>query len=516
MGLYDRDYGIQPTPIKHPVTGRVSLAASSLLRGLMDATGKPFGYDNPPMQMLANVLELPAIANTLEDYAYGSPLTRGSGQATSLRPDARSTLMALAPAAPGAAKAAVAGARKAASELGPVAANMAEQYMIDNGMILAAAPKGKAAAASKQVGGAIRSGTLADAKREGGALTVDQLRDSPAAVAARRQMIREHMNQPVEPWVPPDATSLFDRRLIQDAMQGHPGVEQVPLARLEPTARANLAPAQNLFTPENIELIKLQAERGAKLGGETYYPSTYPIRAKYGETNGPLTFDDFVWANAATSPQAPLPLNIPNATLMLRMKREGIDPTWENAQALAKQLKEKHNVGFFLGPSHVNNWNEHLGGGLLGYDKQQKIASYGQGLRGNFQPYTIDTQETKGLSQGTAYFPYFDKQKGVSEREYGTIENSARKIAQELGIPPAQMQAGRWFGGGELTGLRSPRGDFLNTFEDLIKYNGQMRGWDTSRSAMDQKINQVLQGEEILLPYWRKTPMIEYDRGLFD
>lgn len=372
--------------------------------------------------------------------------------------------------------------------------------------------------ATKSHGTAIRSGTLAKAKKDAeGPLTVDKLKDSSAAVAERRRQIRDFLEQPVEPWVPNDAKSLFDRALIRDAMGGHPGVAQEDIRRLEPTKRTNLLPAENLFSPENVGLIKLQAERGRKLGGETYYPSTYPIRAEYGNTKGPLTFDDFVWANAATSPQAPLPINIPNATLMLYMKRNNIEPTWENAQKLAQQFKEQLGAGYFLGPSHVDNWRTaDTGGGLLGYDSQQKISSYGQGLRGNFRPYTIDTHETKGLSQGTAYFPYFDKQKGVNEREYGTIERSAQRIAGDVGMEPANMQAARWFGGGELTGLKSPRGDFLNTFEDLIKFNADKRGWDTSRPAMQDKIHQILQGEEVLMPYWRKTPLIDYNRSLFE
>lgn len=372
-----------------------------------------------------------------------------------------------------------------------------------------------AAGSTKKVGDALRSGKLADAKKTGDTLTVDKLKDGSKAVAERRKMMDEVLSAPIEPWAANDAKSYFDRSLIQDAMQGHPGVAQVDMPRAQPTKRANLAPAENLFSKENVELIKRQVERGAKLGGETYYPSTYPIRARYEELSGPVKFDDFVWANAATSPQAPLPINIPNATLMLHMKRQGIEPTWENAQALAQDLKKQYGSGFFLGPSHVNNWNTALGPGLLGFDEQQKISSYGQSLLGNFRPYTMDTHETKGLSMGTAYFPYFDKQKGVKETEYGTIEKSAQKIAAELGLTPAVMQANRWFGGGQLTGLRSPRGDFLNTFEDLVKYNAEARGWDTNRAAMQKKIDEVLSGKEILLPYWRRTPTIEYNQALF-
>lgn len=374
-----------------------------------------------------------------------------------------------------------------------------------------------AVGSTKVVGGALRSGKLADAKKaKAGPITLDQLRDSSTAVAERRKLVKEALSRPVEQWVPNDKASYFDRSLIREAMGGHPGVQQAPLERLQPTNRTNLAPAENLFTKDNVELIKAQIDRGRKMGGDTYYPSTYPIRARYEELNGPITFQDFVRANAATSPQAPLPINIPNATVLMYMKKRGIPTTWENVEKFAKDMKQQHGVGFFLGPSHVDNWNMADQGKMTGFDSQQKIASYGTNLEGNFRPYTLDTHETKGLSQGTAYFPYFDKQKGVSEREYGTIERNAQKIAESLGLDPANAQAARWFGGGELTGLRSPRGDYLNTLEDLVKYNAQQRGWDTSRGAMQGKIDQILSGDEILLPYWKRTPTIEYNTSLFE
>lgn len=369
---------------------------------------------------------------------------------------------------------------------------------------------------TKVHGGALRSGKLSDLKASGEKMTLDKLIDGSRAVSDRRNMVREAMAKPVDIWTPNDRSSYFDRSLIKEAMNGHPGVPQTPIERISPTKRTNLAPAENLFSKDNVELIKMQIDRGNKMGGQTYYPSTYPIRARYEELNGPITFKDFVRANAATSPQAALPVNIPSATLLMYMKKRGIPTTWENVDMMAKDIKQRYGSGYFLGPSHVDNFNNAEAGLLTGFEDGQKIASYGTNLEGNFRPYTIDTHETKGMSQGTAYFPYFDKQKGVNSREYGAIENQAQRIAESLGLPPANAQAARWFGGGELTGLRSPRGDYLNTLEDLIKFNAEKRGWDTSRPAMQGKINEVLSGDEFLVPYWRRTPTIEYNTSLFE
>lgn len=483
-----------------------------MARSLMDPQYVPEGDPSQVgrgmlARLMQNTVDVPA--NLLNATAIGRIMRLLAGN-----PDTRPP-SELAPAARGSGPGYEFG--QSLMDVAPAVLGIAPRSVGSAAAVLGGNEIGAVGAGVKRSGAAMRSSKLAEAKAGAeGPLRAKDLMDSSSAVAARRAAMRESLSLPVDPWVPP-TDSYFDRSLIPQAMSGHPGVTQEPIARVAPGPRANLAPANNLFTADNLDLVKMMVDRGKKLGGETYYPSTFPIRARYAESNGPLTFDDFVWANAATSPQAPLPINIPNATLMLHLKRRGIEPTWENAQKLAQDLKAEYGTGYFLGPGHVSNWNEaQKNGKLIGFDSQQKIASYGEGLRGNFTPYAIDTHETKGLSMGTGYFPYFDKQKGVNPAEYSTIEKSASKLADDMGLLPANMQASRWFGGGELTGLKSPRGDYLNTLEDLIRWNAEKRGWDTSRAGMQKKIDEVLQGDEVLLPYWRKGPQIQFNRTLFD
>jgi hypothetical protein len=89
---------------------------------------KPFGYDNPPMRMASELIGLPSISKTLENYAYGTPNTSGSGQATRLNEEAVDAAMSLPFGAGQTIKAGVKGAVKGAKELAPTAGKLAQEF----------------------------------------------------------------------------------------------------------------------------------------------------------------------------------------------------------------------------------------------------------------------------------------------------------------------------------------------------------------------------------------------------
>jgi hypothetical protein len=60
---------------------------------------KPFGYENPPVEMLMNLLGVPAVQQTMERMAYSEPLTTGRGMTTKPRAEAVEAAMAVAPVA---------------------------------------------------------------------------------------------------------------------------------------------------------------------------------------------------------------------------------------------------------------------------------------------------------------------------------------------------------------------------------------------------------------------------------
>lgn len=104
------DY-IGATPQSNPIMG---LLAERLKQAQQFAT-RPFGYQNPPAEMLLNLLGIPAVQQTAERLAYGEPLTTGRGMTTQIRPEVAEAALTVAPVAGllgrGAEKAAMAAGR---------------------------------------------------------------------------------------------------------------------------------------------------------------------------------------------------------------------------------------------------------------------------------------------------------------------------------------------------------------------------------------------------------------------
>jgi hypothetical protein len=120
---------IKPTP-RNYILGLLADAAQRA----NETVSRPAGYDNPPGRMLMSLLGVPAIAQTLDRLSYGEPLTTGRGMTTKVRPEAMEAAMAIAPGVGPATKATAKAAKAAAKELGPKAADIAERYMMEQGL----------------------------------------------------------------------------------------------------------------------------------------------------------------------------------------------------------------------------------------------------------------------------------------------------------------------------------------------------------------------------------------------
>lgn len=118
---------IKPTP-RNYLLGLLADAAQKA----NETVSRPAGYDNPPARMLMSLLGVPAIAQTLDRLSYGEPLTTGQGMTTKMRPEVTEALLSVAPGVGPAAKA----TGKAAKSVAPKAAQMAEQYMFEQGLAL--------------------------------------------------------------------------------------------------------------------------------------------------------------------------------------------------------------------------------------------------------------------------------------------------------------------------------------------------------------------------------------------
>ena len=86
---------LRATPMSNPIMGLLA----DRLKKVQQFGAKPFGYENPPVEMLMNLLGIPAVQQTMERMAYGEPLTTGSGMTTKPRPESIDAAMAVAPVA---------------------------------------------------------------------------------------------------------------------------------------------------------------------------------------------------------------------------------------------------------------------------------------------------------------------------------------------------------------------------------------------------------------------------------
>jgi len=84
---------LRATPMSNPIMGLLA----DRLKKAQQFGAKPFGYENPPVEMLMNLLGVPAVQQTMERMAYGEPLTTGRGMTTKPRAEAVEAALAVAP-----------------------------------------------------------------------------------------------------------------------------------------------------------------------------------------------------------------------------------------------------------------------------------------------------------------------------------------------------------------------------------------------------------------------------------
>ena len=334
-------------------------------------------------------------------------------------------------------------------------------------------------------------------------------------VANRIQKAKDFLSQPTEPWTPPKPElQAFDRTLIQDALEGFPGVTQTAFPRDIPP-KAGTSHVEELYTdPVNRELIKQQISRGLPLGGETFYASLYPIKQAALEAGIPAEkFEQWIHALAPASARNSIINETAVGQFLRDMHARGIPLTEENVVREMEQFKQKYGVGLPLMPVHRQGVANVLEGGqnlrdllIANIPTNYKIPTYGTQKAGDFgKSVVLDVHEAAGQSQGSRYHPYFSEQGGFGNTEYNAGEQGMLGIAKEMGIPGGMAQAGRWFGGGELTGLKSPRGDALDILERQVAYTLKQQGIQPNPALIRKEIlRQIKTGKGVLLPWWKK------------
>lgn len=343
-------------------------------------------------------------------------------------------------------------------------------------------------------------------------------RNVPEVVQQRIQETRDFLSQPVEPWQPPSKElQAFERERIKDALEGFPGVEQTRFPRYQP-ARADLGYVEEVYDdPVNRELIKGQITRGLPLGGETFYASLYPLKLAALERGIPeKQFNQFIYSVAPASARNSIMNEMAVGQFLRDMKARGLPLDEATVSKEMAAFKEKYGTGLPLMPVHREGVKNVLEGEqdlreLLKADipTNYKIPTYGTQKAGDFgKSMVLDVHESAGQTRGSKYHPYFTEQGGFGPTEYGLAESKMLDIAEEMGIPGGMAQAGRWFGGGELTGLKSPRGDALDLLERQAAYTMQGIGIKPTPSNIRKYILDMMEsGEGVLMPWYKKEGM---------
>jgi hypothetical protein len=346
----------------------------------------------------------------------------------------------------------------------------------------------------------------------------NKMQNTAEVVAERKRKANEFLDQPTEPWTPPrPELQAFDRSSIKDALEGFPDVQQSSFPRDKP-ARASTSHVEELYNdPENRALIEKQIKRGLPLGGETFYASLYPVKQAVMEAGMPAEkFDKWIHSLAPASARNSIMNEMAVGQFLRNMNARGIPLTEENVAKEMALYKEKFGIGLPLMPIHRQGVQNVLEGGvnlreqnLANVPTNYKIPTYGTQKAGDFKDSVVlDVHEAAGQSQGSRYHPYFNEAGGFGNTEYGKGEEGLLGIANELGIPGGMAQAGRWFGGGELTGLKSPRGDALDLLEKQVAFTLQQKGIQPNPANVRAEVlKQIETGEGDLLPWYRKEGM---------
>jgi hypothetical protein len=344
----------------------------------------------------------------------------------------------------------------------------------------------------------------------------ERLQNVPEVVSQRARKAEEFLAQPTEPWQPPrPELQAFDRAMIKDAMEGFPGIEQTAFPRYTPP-KADLSYIEEIYQdPRNRALIEAQIKRGLPLGGETFYASLYPMKMAALERGIPEEkFNQFIYSTAPASARNSIMNEMAVGQFLRDMNARGLPLDEETVKREMAAFKEKYGKGLPLMPIHREGVKNVLEGNLdlreqlkADIPTNYKIPTYGTQKAGDFgKSVVLDVHEASGQTQGSRFHPYFSEQGGFGSREYGAAEQQMMDIAKGLGLPGGTAQAGRWFGGGELTGLVSPRGDALDLLERQAAYTLNGMGiTPTPRNVRNYLLDMIETGEGVLMPYYSKN-----------
>ena len=214
-----------------------------------------------------------------------------------------------------------------------------------------------------------------------------------------------------------------------------------------PTGRPVQEPAQvaGMFGPENVQRLEGIAQQGIEQGGQRWYwlgGVLDEFITELGPELGVERFDKMMSYGAAVSPRSAVATEIKRASQLYNRNVGGLS----NSPLVASMFDPGYGH-LATRTAHAPNVERLERTGNVGTGiEQPKVSSYEANKQGNYQPITVDTHNMQIVS-GEARTP--------KKTEYPYLEYHQKKIAEEMGIDPAEFQSALWVGGGDITGVRN-------------------------------------------------------------
>lgn len=267
------------------------------------------------------------------------------------------------------------------------------------------------------------------------------------------------------------------------------------------------------------EIATVLAKRGEKFLGTPaeFFYRTGPIRKKAIELGVPENEVDawmreFAQMYAATSPRTETAQNLRNATLVMAKDKAGI-PLEQVIGEGTGGLNEK-GYPMMIGPSGIHGQLvSAVKGGGIDFNTNPKPATFAENVYGNLDGVTADTHAIRGaldalnetrpggipigfirpefreayqadpsqLNPATWIDDTLATQmldKTAKQTEYAPFSDIYRKMAEKLGVTPADAQSLGWFGSGDKTNLASETKTVADLLGERIDVTAKLTGVD--------------------------------------